>query len=140
MLEFGVSLPNLAKQVDRARDILFGLAADRPDSDAWTPELTLACWDEAVGDLLSRVARPATLAGRLLIVEVDSPQWVPELEAISGSIRRRLNKAMGRDVVGRMVYRLRRTAAKPPGRAASSDGEPADPMRRRVYLAAKRSG
>lgn len=125
--------------MDQARDILLGLAANHPDREDWTEELTLACWEAAVGRPLARIARPAALAGRLLIVEVDSPQWVPELEALAGSIRRRLNQSLGRDVVGRMVYRLRR-AAKPPGRAASSTGEPADPIRRRIYRDMERRG
>lgn len=126
--------------MDRARDILLGLAAERPDRDEWTGEIALAHWREAVGDLLARVARPAALCGRLLIVEVDSQQWVPELEAVAGTIRRRLNKAAGRDVVGRLVYRLPRTPSKPAGRAATSLGEPADPMRRRVYQDGSRRG
>ena len=125
--------------MQRARDILLGLAADHPDREEWTEELTLACWEDAVGELLARGSRPVTLAGRLLIVEVDSPQWVAELESLSGSIRRRLNKALGRDAVGRLVYRLRRTA-KPMGRASSSVGEPGDPMRRKVYRDAERRG
>jgi predicted nucleic acid-binding Zn ribbon protein len=125
--------------VDRARDILMGLAAEHPDRDEWTEELALSCWEDAVGELLARGSRPVALAGRLLIVEVDSQQWVAELESLAGSIRRRINKSLGRDVVGRLVYRLRRTA-KPPGRAASSLGEPADPMRRRLYRDAERQG
>jgi hypothetical protein len=119
--------------VERARDILLGLAADRPDRNEWTSEIALAHWRDAVGDLLANVARPAALAGRLLIVEVDEPRWVPELEAVSGLIRRRLNHAAGRDVIGRLVYRLTRAPAKPAGRALTSEGEPADPMRRKIY-------
>ena len=126
--------------MDRARDILLGLASERPEREEWTSEIALACWEDAVGEPLARVARPAALAGRLLIVEVDSQQWVPELEALSGVIRRRLNGEVGKDVVGRLVYRLRRSLAKPPGRAESSLGEPADPMRRRIYRAAERRG
>lgn len=125
--------------MDRARDILVGLAADRPDREDWTEELTRACWEDAVGEPMARATRPAALAGRLLIVEVDAPQWVAELEALEGAIRRRLNKSLGRDVVGRMVYRVRR-GAKPPARAATSTGEPADPMRRRIYRDAERRG
>jgi len=125
--------------MDRARDILVGLAADRSESEDWTEELTRACWEGAVGKQLARFTRPATLAGRLLIVEVDAPQWVPELEALAGGIRRGLNRSLGRDVVGRLVYRLRRTA-KPPGRAETAGGEPADPMRRRIYRTTERRG
>jgi predicted nucleic acid-binding Zn ribbon protein len=125
--------------MDRARDILIGLASERPKGEDWTAEIALACWEEAVGELLARVTRPAALAGRLLIVEVDAPEWAAELEALSGTIRRRLNQAVGRDVVGRVVYRLGR-GAKPPGRATNSLGEPADPMRRRIYRAGERRG
>ena len=139
MLEFWVPL-GVWINVDRARDILLGLAAERPDREEWTGELALACWNDAVGELLARVTRPAAVAGRLLIVEVDSPEWVPELEAVSGSIRRRLNQSLGRDVVGRVVYRLARSVSKPPARAATSEAEPADPMRRKVFRDAKGRG
>ncbi len=118
--------------MDRARDILIGLAAAGPDREDWTEELALACWAEAVGELAARQSRPAVLSGRLLIVEVDSPGWVDELDSRAGSIRRRINARLGRDVVGRIVYRLSRRA-KPPDRASSSLGEPNDPMRRRVF-------
>ncbi|MCB1021221.1 MAG: DUF721 domain-containing protein [Acidobacteria bacterium] len=126
--------------MDRARDILQSLAAELPDAPEWSAEVAFASWDEAVGELLARVTRPAALAGRLLIVEVDAPEWVPELEALSESIRRRLNKAAGSNVIGRLVYRLRRTAAKPPGKAQTASGEPADPMRRLIYREAARRG
>jgi hypothetical protein len=126
--------------VDRARDILLGLAAARPDLEDWTIDLAGAYWEDAVGELLARVTHPAALAGRLLIVEVESPQWVPELERHSESIRRRLNKALERDVIGRLVYRLRRATPKPPERATTSEGEPADPMRRRIFRDARRRG
>lgn len=125
--------------MDRASDILVGLAAERPDSEDWTEELTRACWEAAVGAQMARFTRPATLAGRLLIVEVDSQQWVHELESLAGSIRHRLNRSLGRDVVGRLVYRLRRTA-KPAGRASTSTGEPTDPIRRRIYRDAEGRG
>jgi predicted nucleic acid-binding Zn ribbon protein len=126
--------------VERARDILLGLAADRPDRDDWTSEIALAHWDDAVGELLARVSRPAALAGRLLIVEVDEPRWVRELEMVSGLIRRRLNTAAGRDVVGRVVYRLRRAPIRPAGRARTSEAEPADPMRRKIFRDSKSRG
>ena len=119
--------------MDRARDILLGLAADMPGTEKWSGEIALASWEDAVGELLARVARPAAMAGRLLIVEVDSPEWVTELEALSESIRRRLNGAAGANVIGRLVYRLSRTARKPPASAATSLGEPTDAMRRRIY-------
>ncbi|MEZ5361136.1 MAG: DUF721 domain-containing protein [Bryobacterales bacterium] len=126
--------------MDRARDILQGLAAELPDGSEWAAEVAFASWDEAVGELLARVTRPAALAGRLLIVEVDAPEWVPELEALSESIRRRLNKAAGTNVIGRLVYRLRRAPAKQPGRAQTASGEPTDPMRRLIYREAERRG
>jgi predicted nucleic acid-binding Zn ribbon protein len=62
-------------------------------------------WEEIVGAVAARNSTPVGLAGRTLIVEVESPRWASELEAQDAEIRSRLDERLGEGTVANVVYR-----------------------------------
>jgi len=56
-------------------------------------------WDAVVGPTLAAHARPERLRRGVLVVGVDSPEWMQELQFLKHQIRERLNVRAGRDVV-----------------------------------------
>ena len=118
---------------------LMGPAADEE-------ALLVALWPVVVGPRVANRARPVRLMGETLVVEVAPGEWRRQLAAMRGSIVERLNAAAGRMVVRKMVYRAApRLAPLPPGRAASSTGQPRDeaeeirdPYLRRLYRRSRR--
>jgi hypothetical protein len=94
---------------------------------------------------LAQVSRPIHFTGSLLVVEVDSPEWIAALEAVRTRIHAKLNAAIGSNAVGRILFRAASTLRKPAARAETAhpslqmaDGI-RDPQLRRVYLASKRA-
>ncbi len=47
-------------------------------------------WEEAVGDYVARHARPSRFEEGLLVIDVDEPAWVTEIEFRTEEISRRL--------------------------------------------------
>lgn len=53
-------------------------------------------WEEAVGPELAAHARPVRLRRDTLVVEVESPAWMQELQLRKHEVRGRLNAALGK--------------------------------------------
>ncbi len=132
----------------RASDILADVYRQGGDGRDADRELVFSYWREAAGELLARVSRPVYLAGKMLIVEADSPEWADGLGSVAPQIQVRLNAAVGRRVVEKLTFRIARVPKRGPMRAQTSDpaldGPDAadgirDPQRRRLYLASKRA-
>lgn len=47
-------------------------------------------WEEAVGEYVARHARPSRFEEGLLVIDVDEPAWVTEIEFRTDEISRRL--------------------------------------------------
>ena len=56
-------------------------------------------WDAVVGPTLARHARPERLRRGVLVVAVESPEWMQELQFLKHQLREKLNARAGRDVV-----------------------------------------
>ena len=129
----------------RASDILADVYRQGRDGRDADRDLVFSYWREAAGERLAQVSRPVYLAGKMLIVETDSPEWADGLESVAAQIQVRLNAAVGRRVVEKLSFRVSRVPKRPAQRAQTSD--PAldaadgirDPQRRRLYLASKRA-
>lgn len=63
-------------------------------------------WDDVVGPAIARNARPSWIKDGRLRVRVSGPIWLQELEFAAGTIRERLNEALGRPAVTRIDFRL----------------------------------
>lgn len=131
--------------MDSAREILSSVYrhADEPDRDF---DLVASFWESAVGRRIARHARPVYYARRRVTVEVDSSDWLKQLEAMAPQLRQKLNREMGADLVDFLLFRTAGPAGARrfgPGRAAESAPRPAaeirNPIRRRLYNDSKKA-
>ena len=74
-------------------------AARLADHELWTH------WDAVVGPRIAAHARPHRLQRGVLVVSVDAPEWMQELQFAKRDLRDRLNARLGRPVV-RDLYLL----------------------------------
>ena len=91
-----------ARLGDVLRSVLAGLptGAGLEDWTLWSE------WDAAVGPTLARHARPRRLARGVLVVAVDSSEWMQELQFLKHELRVRLNERIGREAVRRIFVVL----------------------------------
>jgi predicted nucleic acid-binding Zn ribbon protein len=69
------------------------IARQLADYDLWTH------WDVVVGPTLALHARPERLRRGVLVVAVDSPEWMQELQFLKHELCERLNARLGRPAV-----------------------------------------
>ena len=60
-------------------------------------------WDQIVGPLLARHAQPVRLRRGVLVISVDSGEWMHELQYLKHDLKDRLNQRLGRAAI-RDVY------------------------------------
>jgi predicted nucleic acid-binding Zn ribbon protein len=88
-----------SERPSRLGDVLKSLLARLPagnelaDYDLWMH------WDDALGTPLAAHARPHRLRRGVLVVAVDSSEWMQEVQFLKHDIRARLNARLGREVV-----------------------------------------
>ena len=63
-------------------------------------------WEEAVGAAVARHARPIWIKQGLLRVGVSDPIWLQELSFQEGEIREKLNRALAKEAVKAVEFRL----------------------------------
>lgn len=56
-------------------------------------------WDTIVGATLARHAQPVRMRRGVLVVSVDSSEWMHELQFLKHDLRDRLNEKLGRAAV-----------------------------------------
>jgi len=67
--------------------------------------LACAAWPEAVGKKIAAHARAASLAGKLLRVEVEDQIWQRQLAVLKSQILRKLEEVLGQPVVREIEFR-----------------------------------
>ncbi|MBC8418347.1 MAG: DUF721 domain-containing protein [Desulfobacterales bacterium] len=70
------------------------------DVDIWK------VWDEVVGPTISDSARPSQIKKKRLMVTVSDPIWLQELKFLESTIREKLNRKLGREVVDKIEFRV----------------------------------
>ena len=77
---------------DALRAVLARLpvAAELADYAVWQH------WDAVVGPAIAKHARPRRVRRGVLVVEVDSAEWMHELHYLKQDLRERLNTRLGR--------------------------------------------
>ena len=70
-------------------------------------EAVFGCWADLVGPAVAAHARPASLAGGVLVVNVDEPAWGSELRYLAPQLLSRIAAALGTGTVTRMEVRVR---------------------------------
>lgn len=66
-----------------------------------------AGWEEAVGPQVAAHARPISLDGGRLVVEVDEPGWATQLRYLEATLRERLAAVSGGFQVASVEVRVR---------------------------------
>ncbi|MDP3283106.1 MAG: DUF721 domain-containing protein [Desulfobacterales bacterium] len=81
------------------------LGAFRTDQDL---ELTglFSLWDDAVGAAVAKNARPAGFKGKILLVNVVSSVWIQELQYYKKDMIRKLNEALGKELVCDIKFKI----------------------------------
>jgi len=92
--------PSRLGDVLRAALARLPMANDLADYALWNH------WDLVVGPTLARHARPARLRRGVLVVRVDSPEWMHELQFLKHDLRDQLNTRLGRRTVRELLLAL----------------------------------
>ena len=83
----------------RLGDVLRSALARLPVARELADHAVWAHWDAVVGPTLARHARPERLRRGVLMVAVDSAEWMQELQFLKRDLRDRLNARLGRRAV-----------------------------------------
>jgi len=63
-------------------------------------------WQSAVGDQIGENTNPAVFKGSLLIVNATSSAWVQQLWFLKEEIVRKVNQALGEDLITEIKFRI----------------------------------
>jgi len=80
----------------RLGDVLRAALARIPDAERIADHAVWSHWDAVVGPTIARHARPERLRRGVLVVAVDGPEWMQELQFLKHELRERLNARLGR--------------------------------------------
>ncbi len=83
----------------RLGDVLRATLERLPEAQRLADHAVWTHWDAVVGPTLARHARPERFRRGLLVVTVDSAEWMQELQFHKRELRERLNARLGRAVV-----------------------------------------
>ena len=89
----------MSRQPLRLGDVLTSALRTLPGAGALADFALWTRWEEIVGEVLARHARPVRLRRGVLLVHVDDSLWMQELQFLKHDIRDRLNTALGRAAV-----------------------------------------
>jgi predicted nucleic acid-binding Zn ribbon protein len=89
--------------ISRLADALRAALARLPASTGLVHYPIWAEWTATVGATIAAHARPAQLRRGVLVVHVDGPEWMHELQYVKRELAAKLNARLGETVV-REVY------------------------------------
>lgn len=75
-------------------DTIKNIISEKEDS-VYREDINKA-WEEAVGKAASRHSTPAQIKRNTLIINVDSPIWIYQLNIKKEEVEKKLNKLLGR--------------------------------------------
>lgn len=91
---------------ETAADLLPKVVARLGGEDRALEQRVSLAWADAVGQVLSRRARPEAVRGKTLIVRVDSSAYAHELALLKREILVRLENALGADLLDDLRTRV----------------------------------
>jgi predicted nucleic acid-binding Zn ribbon protein len=83
----------------RLGDVLRGALERLPFARQLADYALWSHWDAVVGPTVARHARPQRLQRGVLVVVVDSVEWMQELQFLKHELRERLNARLGRAAI-----------------------------------------
>jgi len=85
-------------------------------------------WDDAVGPLVARRARPARLRGRTLIIRASTSTWMSELQMLAPTVLSKLRTLCPDRVIDELRFELGALPSRPS--APETKPPPGEPLRR----------
>ena len=63
-------------------------------------------WDNIVGDVISKNAKPAAFKGSILLVYVTSSTWIHQLQFLKEEMIVKLNEALGKSLIDDLKFKI----------------------------------
>ena len=63
-------------------------------------------WDDIVGEVISKNAKPSAFKGRTLLVYVTSSAWVHQLQFLKKQMIVKLNEALGKSLIDELKFKI----------------------------------
>jgi hypothetical protein len=63
-------------------------------------------WESAVGDIIAKNTKPEAFKGKLLLVHVNSPPWMHQLQFLKKDIINKVNQALGKELVQDIKFKI----------------------------------
>jgi len=83
-----------------------------------------AVWDACVGEAVAAHAQPESIRQGRLLVTVSDPAWSHQLQFLKDDLKQKLNRLLGRAVVGEIRFRVGQIKPKPEPAAAPANPRP----------------
>jgi predicted nucleic acid-binding Zn ribbon protein len=77
-------------------DTLISSAGNESNQDML---MVYACWKDIVGDLIAENTAPASYKKKILVVYVESPTWLHQLQFLKTNIIKKINDALKKEVI-----------------------------------------
>lgn len=100
--------PRKNSQPSTIGDLLKGFFSEKMPKSLGDQTAVFSAWGKAVGNDVSRQAVPVHFKNGILFVETRHPMWTAELSNKRHLIQRKLNEAIGKDLVREIHFRLGR--------------------------------
>ncbi|MCJ7773806.1 MAG: DUF721 domain-containing protein, partial [Desulfobacterales bacterium] len=78
----------------------YRLEADQDLTKLWD------LWEDAVGQTIAENTRPAAFKGKILVVYVSSSTWMQQLQFLKKDIIANVNKALGKELIEEIKFRI----------------------------------
>lgn len=115
----------------RLRDLLDPVGKRLRVDNALSSGAVWRRWAEIVGDEIAAHAEPSSLRSGVLRVRTDSSVWANEISYLANEIRDRVNQAVGRSLVSKVVVWTSQAPVRSPRERdhTRAQGTPAGPSR-----------
>lgn len=100
--------PRKNLQPTKIGDLLQGFFNEKMPKPLGDETAVFGAWSKAVGGDVSRQATPVNFKNGILFVETRHPMWTSELTNKRHLIQRKLNEAIGKELVREIHFRLGR--------------------------------
>lgn len=101
--------PRKNLQPTKIGDLLKGFFSEKMPKQLGDETAVFGAWPKAVGNDVSRQAVPVSFKNGILFVETKHPIWTTELTSKRHLIQRKLNEAIGKNLIREIYFRLGRS-------------------------------
>jgi predicted nucleic acid-binding Zn ribbon protein len=103
----------MARTFDKVSAVLGRILRARGFEGRLSEYRILGRWNETVGAVIARHAKPQSLYGKKLTLVVDSPAWMQQLTLLKPEIIEKVNCSLGRETIKHVTLKLGEIATPP---------------------------